>query len=195
MSAISITVPQTPPAPSAPELHELNAHPREEARAISTANKVGAFFAAVVAAGIITFCCLALPYPSALVFSLIAGAITIACISAILSDCNSTVIVHDRPSRTYFWDHWRPSYSYYSPPVVVNPIYRRSSPIIVDSTPHVRVGGGHSFFSPVRTQPHIRVGGGHSAAPRSIPPMRSGGGFGFNGHSGGPRVAVGSRRH
>ncbi len=203
---------------------QLPENNREEVRALSTASKIAAMATLLIAAATITVVSLTLAFPIALPLSLIAGVAAITLVYDLLSDRHSTVIIDGRPSRTYFWDHWWPSYtpsyytpSYYSSPIL--PVYRRSTPpIIVDSTPHVRVGGGHTIPSSFRSQPpirvdrpissasrvqvggghtsspsHVRVGGGHtthSSPSRSTAPIQRSSSFGAR-----PHVVVGSRRH
>jgi|SRR5579872_3375913 len=212
MATISSTIHQTNSSAFAPE----NTQDREAVRANRTADRVAALAIALIATAVIAITALTLPFPVALTIGLVVGTVALAGICTHLSNCNSVTVVDGRPTRTYFWHHWRPNY-YYTPPVVVNPVIRHSSPpVIIDRTPHVRVGGGHSsYISPIRTQPHIRVGGGHTPiprtvfrstpnvrvggghafAPRSVPPVRAGGAAPHSStiFGGRPHVAVGSR--
>ncbi len=220
MSAASITNATHQTAlSSAPD---LNAREENHARPVDTMNKVAALAVLLIAAVVITVSCLALPFPASLTISLIVGAIAISLFAAAMSDCHSVTVVDGRPYRSHYWHNWW-SPPLYTTPIVVNPIYR-SSPVIVSGAPHVRVGGGHSIFPTsvapsFRSTPHVRVGGGHGISPtrmapsfrstphvrvggghfqssaRSVPSIRSGGASSFSFNSGGPRVAVGSRRH
>jgi len=182
--------------PTAPNAR-LNSHPDhnvndKSACSIRTIQKITAVVSILLASCLIALACVNLPFSAALTVSICIAAIAIPVAAAILSDCNSVTVVDGRPSRTYFWHHWWPSYPSYSP-VYPRPVYmRRPDPIIITREPRI--------FPSYRAEPHVRVGGGHRQSTRIVPsftsqphfrggiPHRAAASVGFGG---GPRVQVG----